>query len=401
MADKFRVNVVRCPAEADAAEVERQVFRCAEPFGDFLASLGKMKAIAIKPNMGLTDIRTHHDKQISFTDRTMLYAVLKLLREHTSADLIITEGTTNSKTPILAEKLGYMPILEAFGARIVETNDPPFIDYPLPNGSMFTNYKLHPVFSEVDALISLAKMKSHLSCGATLTLKNLFGYPPMPLYGEPRRYFHAPIRLSRVVADLGLLLKPTLNIIEGTVGQNGEEWHGEPMAPGVILMGDNTVATDAAGIHLMGNDPTGDYDTPPFHFDRNPLNICVEKGYGTVNLGEIEFTGDVREPVAQFTTKQHNSFEVTDEVRRSSAESGIAYRKRRSEFLDKHRGKYVGLCDGEVVFEADDMTGLGSRGEMMKKAGKPNRGIWIKLVAPEDEEDEVLEVYEGVVSGEG
>ena len=55
-------------------------------------------------------------------------------------------------------------------------------------------------------MVSIAKMKNHAFMGITLTLKNLFGLPPMiPPEGRTRSYYHHIIRLSYVLPDLGLI----------------------------------------------------------------------------------------------------------------------------------------------------------------------------------------------------
>ena len=44
---------------------------------------------------------------------------------------------------------------------------------------MFDTYVLNRVFEDADEVVSIAKMKNHVFMGITLTMKNLFGLPPM------------------------------------------------------------------------------------------------------------------------------------------------------------------------------------------------------------------------------
>ena len=82
---------------------------------------------------------------------------------------------------------------------------PPFATYDVPGGGcMFDRYLLNAIFAEADEVVSIAKMKNHAFMGITLTLKNLFGLPPMiPPEGRTRSYYHHLIRLSYVPAGLG------------------------------------------------------------------------------------------------------------------------------------------------------------------------------------------------------
>ncbi len=91
-----------------------------------------------------------------------------------------------------------------------------------------------------------------------------------------------------MLADLGRLYNPALNIIDGMVCQAGEEWgRGDELRiANTLIAGDQVVATDAVGAHLMGHDMTGgDWQTEPFHRDRNSLRVAAENGFGTVRFG--------------------------------------------------------------------------------------------------------------------
>ncbi len=58
-----------------------------------------------------------------------------------------------------------------------------------------------------------------------MTLKNLFGLMPMrEPEGRSRHYFHHLVRMPYMLADIGRLFDPALNIIDGLVAQAGGEW---------------------------------------------------------------------------------------------------------------------------------------------------------------------------------
>ncbi|MCX6927294.1 MAG: DUF362 domain-containing protein [Verrucomicrobia bacterium] len=48
-------------------------------------------------------------------------------------------------------------------------------------GYMFSAFELNHAYEDTDVLVSLAKLKNHLTAGVTLSLKNLFGLPPNSL----------------------------------------------------------------------------------------------------------------------------------------------------------------------------------------------------------------------------
>ena len=143
--------------------------------------------------------------------------------------------------------------------------------------------------------------------GVTLCLKNLFGLPPLPPHGRARTYFHHLVRLPYVLADLGQIIQPTLNILDALVGQSGREWGGEGRITDTLIAGDHVIATDACGAYLMGHDPLGDWPVPPFRRDRNALRIAHEMGFGTADLSQIDFQSEVTAPLAAFDSDQTDS----------------------------------------------------------------------------------------------
>jgi len=155
---------------------------------------------------------------------------------------------------------------------------------------MFDRYVLNACFKDADEMISIAKMKNHAFMGITLTVKNLFGLPPMiPPQGRTRAYYHHFIRLSHLLPDLAMITQPCLNIVDALTGQWGREWGWSgtrlQRTPGRGPLGCNRCVRHAPD----GADPGSDWPVPPFRRDRNHLLIAAERGFGTVDLDEIDF----------------------------------------------------------------------------------------------------------------
>ena len=262
---------------------------------------------------------------------------------------------------------------------------------------MFEQYLLPARAMEADALVSVQKLKNHAFMGVTLTLKNLFGLMPRYPHGRDRHYFHHLVRMPYMLADLGRLFRPTLNILDGLVAQAGMEWgDGEGMGRvcDTLIAGDHPVATDACGTHLMGFDPQGDWLDNPFHRDRNALLVATEGGYGTVDLDEIDFESEV-DPQPEgtfFATKRGDSFERIVSWRRTMCEQALYYRDHRNQFVDPYQGQFILLQMGEVKWHSPEGHVTVSR---RKLAGDhPNQAMFYKYVDPEEAEGEHFEVYE-------
>jgi len=369
-----------------------------EPLERSWSTLERARTVLIKVNMMMLPERIvrFEGRRRELVDDAVFRASLRLLRERCSGELVTTDTNGHPPGERPGPSLNYLPILEEFGVRYVDSNEPPFETYKVPGGGrMFSRYQLSACIGEADAVVSISKMKNHAFMGVTLCLKNLFGLPPMPPYGTTRSYYHHIIRLSYVLPDLGLITRPCLNIIDALTGQARREWGGEGRVCDALIAGDHVVATDACGAHLMGHDPAEDWPTAPYKRDRNPLLVAAEGGFGTVNLEEIDLESEVEAPLAEFDSDDIDSSETVTSWRRTTCEQALYYRDHRKEFVEQYAGEYVYLQDNEVVWHGPDLTNLGSRRDL--SGGKKDRALWLKRVDPEEEEH--FEVYEQNLEG--
>ena len=395
----YRVRAVHCDYRSDEEEVYAALKRATDPLDRAWDKLRKARRIAIKFNqdkMNKAVVLYEGQRQQLVTDK-VVRATLRLLREKTSAEINVVDvsfyqvysgAEPNSTTQI-------KHILDEFGVKYVNGNVEPIKWYNVPGGGqMFKQYPLHPGAAEADAVVSVQKLKSHGFMGITLCLKNLFGLMPTQPLGRPRFYYHHLVRMPYMLADIGRIYNPALNILDGTVCQAGEEWgSGEhPRIGNVLAAGDHVIATDACGAHLMGHDPQADWLTPPFHRDRNALKVAAEGGFGTVDLNEIDFESEVRAPVAEFFTKSTDPQHIVASWRRTTAEQGQRYLEMRQELARQYPGEYVLLQMGEVKWH--DPSGMLQRSRRQLSGDHPEQAMFLKYVDPDEAEGEHFEVYE-------
>lgn len=395
-----RVAVLHCPATASDDAVRDAVFRAADLVGESVRrGLSGKRRILIKANMGTGDLRTHAGRQVALSDVGVVRATVALIREFHAGELLLGDATTGDSAHRLWDALGYGAALAPYDVTPVDLKDGPYVEVPVPGGGLLhSHYWLAQTYADADAIVSCAKLKAHLSTGSTGSLKNLFGLLPTLHYGSPRRYLHAPIRLPRAIVDCGLLNPPALCVIDGLVGQLDREWGGPPIQTDTLILGTNTVATDATAMRVQGMDPTADYGTWPFYFDSNPLNLAREMGLGPVEAEGIAVVGDgiagVRRP---FTVDRDRSDE-RDRLRREVAQQALVFRDRRGEFLDGYAGQIIALSGGEVVEAHAAMADFGARGDAGAADGR-RQGILLKGVVPTAEEREHLALYEPIAHG--
>lgn len=194
----------------------------------------------------------------------------------------------------------------------------------VPDGGRLHSYfELNRAYVDTDVFVSLAKMKQHVTAGLTLSLKNLFGITPNSLYsdqtdaGEGALGYRGPMhardghpafpgeldgyadagpeqRVPRIITDLCAARPVHLSIIDGITSMRGGEgpWNTNlsPVAPGLLAVGTDPVATDAVCAAAMGYDPRA-WSLTPQTGAENHILLAEAAGLGTADLAAIEFPG--------------------------------------------------------------------------------------------------------------
>ncbi len=241
------------------------------------------------------------------THPVVVQAIGELLRDAGAKEIYIVEAVWEWAS---FETWGYVTMAKELGATLIDLNSPdPYTDYastPVGKGwFIYEKFTLNHLLEEVDALVSVTKMKCHYLCGITQSMKNLVGLVPFKFYelkaGDGYRTgFHGTEtetknRLPRVVLDLNRARPVNLSLIDGIKTVEGSEgpWNQDlnPKSPGLLIGGKNPVATDAVAVAAMGFDPTADYPNAPFLRADNHLNIAHQLGLGSNRLTDIDVVG--------------------------------------------------------------------------------------------------------------
>ena len=157
----------------------------------------------------------------------------------------------------------------------------------IPNGETLKGITVPRVVTE-SAIISAAKLKTHMSTKVTLGMKNMFGLLPDKFKGK----YHAK-GISKVVVDINTVLKPALTVIDGFVAMEGKgPTAGTPVKMDLIIAGKDVVATDAIAARIMGMDP----------MEISHIRKAYQKGLG--NIDNIEIIGSKLEDVRREFKRQ-------------------------------------------------------------------------------------------------
>lgn len=287
--------------------------------GDVLAH-GNRVAIKInltggtssKPLPGIPEVESY------LTHPEVVRAVIELLHDAGAKDVYIVEAAYE---PESWTQYGYADMAKSVNASIVDlTNAAPYKDFVETTSStnpfVYEKFKFNPILNEIDAFVSISKMKCHATAGVTHTMKNLFGLVPYRFYtvnaGDTYRSgFHGeasqtPKRLPGVINDLNRARKVNLSIIDGVWTTEGGEgpWITtlNPIKPNVLFAGKDPVATDSVATLAMGFDPTADYHAKPFYHAYNHIKMAASLGLGTNKIEEIKVVGAaLKDVTTQFT----------------------------------------------------------------------------------------------------
>ena len=324
-------------------------------------------------------------------------ATIRLLRERTQAELVAVDIAMEAVYANVTDgsSATLMPVFREFNLPFIEGDKVPVVWTPVPGGGqMFDRYPLPQPVVEADALVSVQKLKNHSYMGVTLCLKNLFALMAIQPEGRPRVYYHHLVRIPYMLADLGRILDPALNIIDGLVGQAGLEWGpgDHPRICNTLVAGDQAVATDACGTYLMGHDPQADWPAAPFHRDRNVLRVAADRGWGTVDLNQIDFQSELAAPLGEFFAQETDTPEMVASWRRTTCEQALFYREQRTAFEKQYTGQYILLQMGQVRWSGLEWTRQESR--RILSGEHPEQAMWMKYVDPADREGEHYEIYE-------
>ena len=398
-AQPYRVRAVQCDYRSSDEEVYQALKRATDPLDRTWEKLSKAKRIGIKFNQDWSPSRLvmHEGHRQQLVSDPVARATLRLLRERTDAEIFaIDVGVEGPGTREECTQLRH--VFREMNVPFINGHDDPVQWVNVPGGGlMFERYPVPQSTVEADEIISVQKLKNHLFMGITLCMKNLFGLVPLQPLGRPRVYYHHLVRMPYMLADLGRIFNPTLNIIDGLVCQAGEEWGkgDSPRICNTLIAGDQVVATDAVGAHLMGHDPQADWLTPPFNRDSNAIRIAAANGFGTVDLNQIDFQSEVSAPVGEFFSKSIDSLETVVSWRRTTAEQALYYLDHKQEMVDQYAGQFILLQMGQVRWADPSGWVRGSRRQLSGE--HPEQAMWFKYVDPEEAEGEHYEVYENTL----
>jgi len=163
------------------------------------------ETVAIKPNVAFAS-----PPILGATARPELVAeVVKLCRNAGAKKVYVTDNPINDPASCFTLS-GIGKAADQAGAKVILPKNHLFKHTTLKGGKLIRNWPIFfGPFEKVDKLIGIAPVKDHHRSGASMTMKNWYG-----LLGGRRNIFHQDI--NTIIAELAMMVKPTLVILDGT-----------------------------------------------------------------------------------------------------------------------------------------------------------------------------------------
>jgi uncharacterized protein (DUF362 family) len=183
------------------------------------------------------------------TNPEVLAAVADLCFKAGAAQVLVTDNPINNPDSCF-EISGLANAARASGASLIAPRPALFAPLSLPGGKLIENWPVMAgVFPGVTKVIVASPVKDHQRAGASMTLKNFYGF-----LGGRRNVFHQDI--NGIITELSQLLKPTLVVLDGTVSMMTNGPTGGSLSDlkdtGTMVVSTDPVAADAVGVELLG-----------------------------------------------------------------------------------------------------------------------------------------------------
>jgi uncharacterized protein (DUF362 family) len=217
-----------------------------------LTALGGMEAFIAKGDRVLLKVNAAFATPASLgatTHPEVVAAVADLCVKAGAAQVLVTDNPINNPDSCF-EISGLAAAARGHGARIITPRAALFAPVSLPGGRLLTNWPVMAgAFQGVTKVLVLSPVKDHHRAGASMTLKNFYGF-----LGGRRNVFHQDI--NGIITELSRLLKPTLCVLDGTVSMMTNGPTGGSLSDlketRTLVVSTDPVAADAVGVELLG-----------------------------------------------------------------------------------------------------------------------------------------------------
>jgi uncharacterized protein (DUF362 family)/ferredoxin len=230
--------------------IEAAAHRVIEQVGGMESLMKGAKIAVLKPNF----VAGRNAETGSTTSFALMKAVAEEVRACGAEPVLCETPGTEFDREATYTILGVEKFCEENGIRILrvdpEGGEDDWMELRPAGAKTLRRYRIPRILKDA-RLINLPVLKTHVISTMTLSMKNSMGILPRP----DRRIMHA-FDIDQSIVDMNLGIKPDLNIVDGSVGQDGEgPLYGDKADLQVLVAGRDALAVDLACCQMVGVKP--------------------------------------------------------------------------------------------------------------------------------------------------
>lgn len=250
--------------------------------------INKDSLIGLKPNL----VVAKQCNSGATTSPELVAGIIEYLQSKGYKNICILEGSwVGERTHRAFKVCGYEELSKQYGVPLIDLQKDSYKEYD----AYGIKINVCDSVMSVDYLINIPVLKGHCQTNMTCALKNMKGCIP----NSEKRRFHT-LGLHKPIAHLNKVIKQSLVIVDGLMGDLSFEEGGNPVAMNRILAAKDPVLTDSYVASLMGFD----FEDVPY------IKIAEEIGVGSTDLADStihELNHDQSTPV-QLNQKRFQGF---------------------------------------------------------------------------------------------
>jgi uncharacterized protein (DUF362 family) len=209
------------------------------------------------------------------TTPELVYHYVNILRDRASEVIVGDSDLQRVDGDLALKGCGIKEWGEKAGATVLNFSKDKMVEVDV-KGEFFKKTKLPRCYVDCDVFSSMPLFKTHKLTTVTLTLKNHFGCVP----DDHRFKYHKVIH--KVLADMTAFLDPKLIVMDGRIGLESDgPIAGLPKKLGLILLGNNAVASDSVACRVMGFEPE----------KVEHIKYAYDRGLGPIEMSKIQLSG--------------------------------------------------------------------------------------------------------------
>lgn len=248
--DNSAVSIVKCDRYSDCF---RYVKEAVDLIGGIEKFVKKGDRVVIKPNLVS---RKNPDEAVT-THPELVKAVIELA-ESAGGSVTIAESPGGAYNAAVLKSVyhgcGMDTAVEGTGAAL--NYDTSFTEVSFPEGKTIKSMPIIDPILNADVVISLPKLKTHAMTSYTGAVKNLFGVIPGTHKAELHFRLNERSAFCSMLVDLCMCVKPTLSIMDGIWGMEGNgPTAGSNRHVGLIMASANPYALDLTACRLIDYSP--------------------------------------------------------------------------------------------------------------------------------------------------